>query len=376
MAVLTEEQTMLRDAARSWAQESSPVTVFRKLRDDKVAGANIEKRERETWKEMADMGWAGIVIPEAYGGVGMGYQTLGLVLEETGRTLTASALISTALCAASALVLGGTEQQKQTWLTKIASGDAIGTLAIDEGHHHDPHHVKLEAKRDGEGWKLNGTKRFVLDGGLADFFIVSAKTSGGITLFLVAANTSGVSKQALTMADSRGMADVSFDNVKVGNADVVGVVDQGSKVLDATLDRARAGLAAEMLGTATQAFETTLEYLKVRTQFGKLIGTFQALQHRAGKMFVDLELGRSCVEAALTALDENAENTSTLVSLAKARMSDTIHLVTNEMVQMHGGIGMTDEHDAGLYIKRARVAEATFGSAGFHRDLYARAMGF
>jgi len=376
MAVLTEEQTMLRDAARSWSQESSPVTVFRKLRNDRVPGGF----KRETWKEMADMGWAGIVIPEAYGGVGMGYETLGLVLEETGRTLTASALVSTALCAASALVLGGTEQQKQTWLTKIASGDAIGTLAIDESHHHNPLHVKLEAKRAGEGWTLSGMKRFVLDGGLADFFIVSAqtsaKTANGITLFLVPGNASGVSKQALVMADSRGMADVSFDNVKVSAADVLGQVDHGLQILEPTLDRARAGLAAEMLGTATQAFETTLEYLKTRTQFGRLIGTFQALQHRAGKMFVDLELGRSCVEAALKAIDDNAPNASTLVSLAKARLSDTIHLVTNEMVQMHGGIGMTDEHDAGLYIKRARVAEATFGSAGFHRDRYARAMGF
>jgi len=372
MAVLTEEQTMLRDAARSWSQESSPVTAFRKLRDEKVPGGF----KRETWKEIADMGWAGIVVPEAFGGVGMGYQTLGLVLEETGRTLTASALISTALCAASALVLGGTEQQKQTWLTKIASGDAIGSLAINESHHHDPHTVQLEAKRDGEGWRLNGRKRFVLDGGMADFFIVSAKTASGITLFLVMANSAGVGKQVLSMADSRGMADISFDNVKVAAADVVGHIDKGLAVLDATLDRASAGIAAEMLGTATQAFEITLDYLKVRTQFGRLIGTFQALQHRAGKMFVDLELSRSCVEAALSAIDENAPNASALASLAKARMSDTIHLVTNEMVQMHGGIGMTDVHDAGLYIKRARMAEATFGGAGFHRDRYAKAMGY
>jgi len=372
MAVLTEEQTMLRDAARSWAQESSPVTVFRKLRDDKTPGGF----KRDTWKEMADLGWTGIIIPETYGGVGMGYQTLGLVLEETGRTLTASALISTSLCAASALVLGGTEQQKQMWLTKIASGDAIGTLAIDENHHHNPPAVKVEARRDGSDWRLSGTKRFVLDGGLADFFIVSAKTPNGITLFLVAGHASGITRQPLEMADSRGMADVTFDNVKVSDADVVGAVDQGMKVLAPTLDRACAGLAAEMLGTASQAFETTLEYLKVRTQFGKLIGTFQSLQHRAGKMFVDLELSRSCVEAALKAIDDNAEDASTLASLAKARMSDAIHLVTNEMVQMHGGIGMTDAHDAGLYIKRARVAEATFGSAGYHRDRYARAMGY
>jgi alkylation response protein AidB-like acyl-CoA dehydrogenase len=372
MALLTDEQIMLRDAARSWTTESSPVTVFRKLRDDKVAGGF----RRETWKEMADMGWTGIVVPEAYGGVGMGYQTLGLVLEETGRTLTASALVSTALTAATALVLGGTEQQKQIWLKKIASGDAIGSLAVDESHHHDPSHIKCQARRDGDGWILSGRKRFVLDGGLADFFVVAAKTVKGITLFLISSNANGVTRQPLAMADSRGMADVTFENVNAAAADVVGTVDQGTQILEPTLDRARAGLAAEMLGAATQAFDTTLEYLKTRTQFGQLIGTFQSLQHRAGRMFIELEMTRSCVEAALQAIDENKPNATVLASLAKAKAGETFHLVSNEMVQMHGGIGMTDAHDAGLYMKRARVVETTFGGAGFHRDRYARAMGF
>ena len=371
MAALTEEQVMLRDAARTWTQESSPVTVFRKLRDQKVPGGF----KRETWKEMADMGWTGIVIPESYGGVGMGYQTLGLVLEETGRTLTSSALISTALCAATALVLGGSEQQKQTWLTKIASGDAIGTLAIDESAHHDPSHAQCAAKKDGDHWRVSGTKRFVLDGDLADFFIVSANTGKGITLFLIAATAGGVSNQPLRMADSRGMADVSFNDVQLSSNDVIGQIDQGTKILEPTLDRARAGLAAEMLGAATQGFDATLEYLKARSQFGRLIGTFQALQHRAGKMFVDLELARSCVEAALKAIDDGNPNAPMLVALAKAKMGEVFHLVSIEMVQMHGGIGMTDAHDAGLYMKRARVAEATFGSASFHRDRFARAIG-
>ncbi|HYM34166.1 MAG TPA: acyl-CoA dehydrogenase family protein [Steroidobacteraceae bacterium] len=372
MAVLTDEQIMLRDAARSWAMESSPVSEFRKLRDAHVPGGF----KRTTWKEMADLGWTGIVIPENYGGVGMGYQTLGLVLEETGRTLTASALVSTALAAVSALVLGGTEQQKQTWLPKIASGDAIGSLATEESNHHDPAHVAFAAKRDGDGWKLNGLKRFVLDGTLADFFIVSANTGTGITLFLVPAKASGVNTQALSMTDSRGMADVTFKDVKVSATDAVGQIDQGLKVLEPTLDRARAGLAAEMLGAASQAYDTTLEYLKQRTQFGKLIGSFQALQHRAGKMFIELELARSCVEAALKAIDDNKPNAPLLVSLAKAKVGETFHLVSIEMVQMHGGIGMTDAHDAGLYMKRARVAEATFGGSSFHRDRYARALGF
>src|SRR5215831_17578576 len=228
MAVLTEEQVMLRDAARTWTQESSPVSAFRKLRDAKVAGGF----KRETWKEMADMGWTGVIIPETYGGVGMGYQTLGLVLEETGRNLTPSALISTALCAATALVIGGTEEQKQKWLPKIASGDTIGTLAIDESHHHNPAHPTLEAKRVGNDWHLNGTKRFVLDGELADFFIVSANSGAGITLFLVASNAAGVAKRSLAMTDGRGMSDVTFDNVKLVAGDVVGQPDKGLVVLE------------------------------------------------------------------------------------------------------------------------------------------------
>jgi alkylation response protein AidB-like acyl-CoA dehydrogenase len=372
MALLSEEQTMLRDSARSWASESSPVSVFRKLRDTNVPGGF----KRETWKEMADMGWTGIIVPESYGGVGMGYLTLGLVLEETGRTLTSSPLISTALAAASALVLGGTEQQKQQWLTKIVTGDVVGSLAIDESHHHHPANVALRAERDGAGWKLSGTKRFVLDGAVADFFVVSANAKDGITLFLVAANSTGVARQPLSMADSRGMADVTLENVKVSTGDVVGQLGEGLSLLDRVLDRARAGLAAEMLGAASQAYETTLEYLKTRSQFGKLIGSFQALQHRAGKMFVDLELARSCVEAALNAIDQDTDDAPKLVSLAKAKVGEVFHLVSIEMVQMHGGIGMTDAHDAGLYMKRARVAEATFGGASFHRDRYARAIGF
>ena len=372
MSVLSEEQIMLRDAARNWAQESSPVTVFRKLRDDKVADGFA----RATWKEMADLGWAGILIPEAYGGVGMGLQTLGLVLEETGRTLTASPLVSTALCTASALVIGGNEEQKQTWLTKIASGDAIGALAVDESHHHNPTVVNVKATRRGNDWTIYGTKRFVVDGSAADFFVVSARTDGGMTLFIVPADVQGIEKIPLAMADSRGMADIRFENVKISAAQTLGQPDDGWQILEPVLDRARAGIAAEMLGTATQAFETTLEYLKVRTQFGKLIGAFQALQHRAGKMFVDLELSRSCVEAALAAIDDNTADAALLASLAKARMNDTIHLVTNEMVQMHGGIGMTDAHDSGLYMKRARVLEALYGSEAFHRDRYARLGGY
>jgi alkylation response protein AidB-like acyl-CoA dehydrogenase len=365
MAVLNEEQTMLRDAAKAWVQEKSPVTAFRKLRDS----GNQDGFDRDAWHEMAQMGWAGILIPEEFGGTGLGYLTLGLVLEEAGRTLTASPLISTALTATTALLLGGNDAQKAEWLPKIAEGKIVATLAVDEGPHHHPAKIALKAARSGNGYALTGKKTFVVDGGSADLIIVAGNTGGGTTLFLVKGDAKGLTKQRLHSVDSRGMANLTFDNVAADS--ILGSADQGAALLEKILDRARAGLAAEMLGTATQAFETTLDYLKTRTQFGQLIGTFQALQHRAAKMYTDMELTRSCVEGALSAIDREANDVPQLASLAKAKASELLHLVSSEMVQMHGGIGMTDVHDAGLYLKRARVAEATFGGASFHRDRYA-----
>ena len=378
MAVLNEEQTMIRDSAKAWVQEKSPVTAFRKMRDS----GNPDGFDRAAWAEMAELGWAGILIPEAYGGTGLGYLTLGLVLEETGRTLTASPLLSTALTATTALLLGGNEAQKKKWLPKIAEGKAIGTLAVDEGAHHVPEKIALKAEKSGSGYKLNGSKVFVMDGGAADFFVVAARTSGkagdknGITLFVVEGNSSGLTREKLKSVDSRGIANLSFKDVSVPADAVLGSVDNGFGVLEATLDRARAGVAAEMLGHSVQSFETTLDYLKTRVQFGQPIGSFQALQHRAAKMFTDLELTRSCVEAALQAIDREANDVPQLASLAKAKAGDAVHLVSNEMVQMHGGIGMTDAHDAGLYLKRARAQEATFGGSSYHRDRYATLNGY
>jgi len=378
MAVLSEEQTMIRDGAKSWVQEKSPVTVFRKLRDS----GNPDGFDRAAWKEMAEMGWAGILIPEEFGGTGLGYLTLGLVLEETGRTLTASPLVSTALTATTALLLGANDAQKKKYLPEIAEGKLIATLAVDEGPHHAPEKIALKAEKSGSGYKLNGKKSFVLDGGVADLIIVAARTSGkpgdknGITLFLVDGKANGLSREKLKTVDSRGVANLTFDNVEVGTDRILGSADQGDGLLEATLDRARAGLAAEMLGHAMQSFDVTLDYLKTRVQFGQVIGTFQALQHRAAKMFTDLELARSCVEGALQAIDRDANDVAQLASLAKAKVGDLVHLVSNEMVQMHGGIGMTDAHDAGLYLKRARAQEATFGGSSFHRDRYATLLGY
>ncbi|MFP5449494.1 MAG: acyl-CoA dehydrogenase [Caulobacterales bacterium 32-67-6] len=378
MAVLNEEQTMLRDAAKSWVQEKSPVTAFRKMRD---SGVELGY-DANAWNEMAEMGWAGVIIPEEYGGSDFGYLSMGLILEETGRTLTASPLLASGLAAASALVLGGSDAQKSEWLPKIAGGEVVGALAVDEGAHHAPEKVALKAEKSGSGYKLSGSKSFVLEGMAAGLLIVSARTSGkpgdtdGITLFLVAGDAKGVSRKRLHLADSRGAANITFDGVEVGADAVLGEVDKGYALLEKTLDRARAGLCAEMLGSAVQAFEVTLDYLKVRVQFGQVIGSFQALQHRAAKMFTDLELARSAVEAALQAIDADTPDVPELVSLAKAKMGDVFHLVSNEMVQMHGGIGMTDAHDAGFYMKRARAAEAAFGNQAYHRDRYARIQGY
>jgi alkylation response protein AidB-like acyl-CoA dehydrogenase len=378
MAVLNEEQSMLRDAAKSWTQEKSPVTAFRKMRD---SGVEIGY-DAKAWNEMAEMGWAGVIIPEEYGGSAFGYLSIGLILEEMGRNLTASPLIASGVGAASALVLGGSDAQKSEWLPKIADGSVVGALAVDEGAHHAPEKVALAATKSGTGYSLSGAKSFVIEGLAANLLVVSARTSGtpgdkdGITLFLVPADAKGVSRKRLALADSRGAANITFDKVEVGADAILGAADKGWEVLEKTLDRVRAALAAEMLGAANQAFETTLDYLKVRVQFGQVIGSFQALQHRAAKMFTDLELARSAVEAALQAIDADSPDVPELVSLSKAKMGDVFHLVSNEMVQMHGGIGMTDAHDAGFYLKRARAAEAAFGSQSYHRDRYARINGY
>lgn len=365
MAVLTEEQRMLRAAAHDWVTRRSPIRALRDMRD---RGTELGY-EPAVWTEMANMGWAGAIIPVEYGGSDLGCLDLALVLEELGRTLTASPLIASGLVGASALILGGSTRQKQAWLPKVAEGRAIVTLAVDELRHHDPQRVGTEVV----GGRLSGRKVFVLEGMAADLFVVSARAAGVVELYLIRADAGGLSRQRLSLADSRGAASLSFEGVEVSDDDRL---SGGAALLDQILDRARAGIAAEMLGSALQAFEQTLDYLKTRVQFDQLIGSFQALQHRAAKMLTELELSRSAVDAACRAIDACSPDTAALVSLAKVKVGDTFHLVSNEMVQMHGGIAMTDAHDAGFYLKRARAAEAVFGNQAFHRDRYARCQGY
>ena len=378
MAVLTEEQSMLRDAATAWVQEKAPVGALRKARD----GGSLLGYAPEAFAEMAGMGWAGVVVPEAHGGSEFGYLSLGLVLEELGRTLAASPLGVSSMAVTSALVRAGTEVQKAAWLPKIALGETVAALAVDEGPRHDPVRTALKAEASGGGYRLSGTKNFVAEGMAASLFIVAARTAGapgeeaGITLFLVPADAAGLSKAPRHTADSRDYAALTFDGVTVGADAVLGEVGAGYALLERTLDVARIAVSAEMLGMSAQAFDTTLEYLKTRVQFGQTIGSFQALQHRAAKMFSELELARSCVEAALSAIDQDADDLPQQAALAKAVAGDTLNLISREMVQMHGGIGMTDAHDAGLYLKRARAVEALFGTTAWHRDRWGRMQGY
>jgi alkylation response protein AidB-like acyl-CoA dehydrogenase len=377
MAALTEEQSMLKEQVKTWTKEEAPVAKFREMRDS----GNQVGFDKATWEGMAELGWAGILVPEELGGSEMGYLTFGVVLEEIGRQLTASPLFASGLVGATALLVGGSDEQKQAWLPKIAEGGVVVTLAVDEGPRHAPQHTALRAEKVGNAFKLTGKKVHVLEGLSADAFIVAARTSGtpgdaaGISLFLVEAAANGVTRERVQTVDSRGYANVAFSNVEVAGEALLGRVDEGYPVLDATLDRARAGLAAEMLGTAAQSFDMTLEYLKTRVQFGQVIGSFQALGHRAAGLFTEMEMARSCVEAALQAIDDGADDVPQLCSLAKCKAGDFLHHMSNELIQIHGGIGMTDEFDAGLYLKRARALEATFGNQAFHRDRYATLLG-
>lgn len=375
--VLTEDQEMLRETAMAFARDELPVTHLRTLRDK---GAN--GNDPATRKKLAELGFFGVIVPDEPGGETFGLIGLGQILEAQGRTLAATPLMQTALIAASALQLGGTPAQKAEWLPKIAAGEVTFALALDESAHFSPYNIATEAERDGQGFTLNGLKKYVPDGHYADVFIVAARTFGeagdrhGISLFLVPKGAKGVTVTPLKTVDSHGAAHVSFDGVHVPDAALVGPADEGADILDPVLDRAAIGMAAEMLGSAQAAFDMTLDYLNNRKQFGQLIGSFQSLQHRAAKMFVELEMTRSCVAAALGAVDAGKADVAELASLAKAKAGELVHLVSNECVQMHGGIGMTDAAEPGFYMKRARVQEALYGSASWHRDRYARLNGF
>jgi len=376
--VLNEEQTLLKSTAEDFFRRKAPVSALRALRDAR----SIDGFSRQLWQEMVAMGWPGAFLPEQYGGLDCGFTELGVVLQASGRTLVASPLLSSVVLSCSGILMGGTEQQKSALLPRIASGDLLMSLALDEGPHHYPSVIATTAVSHQDGYVINGCKVHVMDGHVADQFIVVARTAGecgdeqGISLFLVQSAQRGVAVTRRMMVDSRNMAEVRLQDVAVSTANLLGELHQGYGLLTCILDRGNIALAAEMLGSLQAAFERTLDYLKQREQFGAMIGSFQALQHRAAKMFCEIELSKSVVLKALQAIDEDAVNLSLMASLTKVQVAETFRLVSDEAIQMFGGIGMTDAEDIGFYLKRARVAQQTLGDEHYHVQRYATLRGY
>jgi alkylation response protein AidB-like acyl-CoA dehydrogenase len=372
--VLTEEQSMLRDSARGLISDKAPVAHLRALRDSKDATGF----SRDLWKAFAEMGFTGLLVPENFGGSGLGFVEAGVVMEEIGRTLMPSPFLSTAVLAASALSRGGSEAQKAAHLPKIADGSLLAALAVDEGTKHRPLQINLQAVRSGNGFRLNGAKALVVDGHTADLLIVAARTGGaagernGLTLFLVDPKARGVAIERTVMVDAHNAARIEFSHVEVNADHVLGEVDQGGALLDGVLNIGRGAVASEMVGLSEEVFGRTVTYLKERKQFGKLIGEFQALQHRAAQLYIDIEITRSAVLKALQTLDGNFDGAAAAVAVAKARAGTTATLAVQEGVQMHGGMGMTDQFDIGFFMKRARVCQELFGDSNYHADQLAR----
>ncbi len=381
--VLTEEQQLLKNSAREFVARTFTVDQVRQHRDGTYPDGNTGLGySRDQWRQMADLGWTGIIFPEQYGGLGLGYAELGVVLEELGRALAAQPFSSTILLAGNTIFHGGDEEQKQRWLPGICGGEKVLALAFQESGRFSPWQVSTRAEATAGGYKISGEKRFVLDAYGADQLVVLARTSGascekkGLSLFLVDPVTAGVSITGLKMLDSRNAALITFDTVEVAAEQLIGEAGRAADILESVFDCATAGLNAELIGIMSEAFERTLDYLKTRRQFGALIGTFQALKHRAADMFCEREHAISMTMAALRAIDDKSSEASLLISAAKARTSDAANLIGRESIQMFGGIGMTDEEDIGLFMKRARVAEMTLGDSIYHRDRFAELSGF
>jgi len=376
--VLSEEQELLKDSARDFVKANAPVSHLRELRDNKDADGFSKKM----WKEVAELGWAGILFSEEYGGAELGMAELGVIMEECGRTLAPLPILSSVVLGGCAVDAGGSDVLRKEILTGVCSGDTLLALALQETPRFAPYQVSTTGVKTDAGFEINGEKCFVLDGHVADHLVVVARSSGspgdrdGLSLFLVDAGSDGLEITRTIMVDSRNAADFVFDGVQVGGDQLLGVLDEGYAPLEKALDVGRACLSAEMLGTASEAFERTLHYLKERKQFGVPIGSCQVLQHRAAHLFTEIEMLRSVVLKALQALQAGEASAAFLTSLAKAKAAQVCGLATSEAIQMHGGIGMTDEYEIGFFMKRSRVSEHTFGSSAFHRNRYGELQGY
>jgi len=376
MMTLTDDQRMLQDSVAPFmAEEGAIRTQLRHWRD---IGCK-DGFGHGLWKQFAELGLTGVLIPEAQGGAGLGQVEAGIVLEEIGRNLTPSPFLTTSVTAVRALEGSA---QAERWFPGILSGDTVAALAIDEGGHHDPSSISLEAKRSGNGFALSGTKQFVVQGASADVILVAARTGGsagetdGLTLFAVGREANGLRMENVALADSSKAARLAFDNVEVDADAVIGDVDGGWAPLSRALNAGRAGAAFELVGVAAGASEMTFEYLKQRKQFGRLIGEYQALQHRAAHLYGEIEIARAAALKAAQLLDAGDPRAELITSVAKAKAAKTATLAVQEGVQMHGGIGMTDEHDIGLYMKREAVLSELFGGPRFHANRVAGLSGY
>lgn len=378
--LLSEEQKLLKQSAADFVHNESPVSRIRELRDS----ADPRGFSPELWRKMAELGWQAVPFAEEYGGLGMGMTEMATVLEECGRNLVPEPLLATVLLGAMPVSLAGSDEQRRAVLPAVVDGSLVMALAYQEkGSRYDPLVCRTTAARSGDGYVLDGEKILVAGGHAASKLVVSARSAegyadpDGISLFLVDPETPGMTVEGQATMHLRNAALVRFDGAEVPAAALLGAEGEGAAVLEQTVDLATLGTAAEMLGGMQAAFDMTLDHLKTREQFGVPIGSFQGLKHRAAKMFIEIELARSAVIGACAAVDkEYGTKASQMISVAKARCSDAGVLVGYESVQMHGGIGMTDEHDIGFYLKRARGLELTMGDGAHHRDRYARIEGF
>ena len=374
---LNEDQQMLHDSAAEFMKGEAPVSHLREFRDKQCK----DGFSHALWKQFAEMGFTGILIGEGEGGLGMGHVEAGVVLEEIGRNLTPSPFLTTAVAGVEALNAGG-QELRDKYFPGILSGDTVLALAVDEGPKHRPDQIGMAATREGNGFKLDGRKQFVVQGGSADMLIVAARTSGsagddkGLTLFAVDANAAGLARNSVRLVDSAMAAHLEFDGVLVDADAVIGEVDEGDAVLRRLLNAGRAGAAAETLGVGAGAMDITVDYVKGRSQFGALIGSFQALQHRIAHLYSEMEIARATVLKAQQMLDEGSSKAELMVSVAKAKAGKATSLSVKEGVQMHGGVGMTDEYDIGLYMKRDRALQEFMGDVNYHTNLVAEMHGY
>jgi len=374
---LDEEQTMLKDTAKGFLADAAPVSHLRKLRDDK----DPTGFSRDLWGHFAEMGFTGIMISEAEGGLGLGAVEAGIVLEQIGRNLTPSPFLSTSVGAAVALINAGSVL-KERYLGAIAAGSITAALAIDEGSRHRPERIALAARRQGNGFVLTGEKRMVIGAHVADLLVVAARTAGspgetnGLTLLAIDASTPGITVEIDRLADSSLAGRVTFESASVDADAVIGQIDNGWASLAPVLSHLRSGAAAELIGVASAAMDRTVQYLRERTQFGRVIGEFQALQHRAAHLYSEIEVATAAVLKAQQLLDAGSPEAEAAAMVAKAQAGLTSLLAVQEGLQMHGGIGMTDEHDIGLYMKRQRVLGEMYGDTDGLADRLARLAGY